>query len=267
MQKRIAKFSDYQRKTALFGNFTYSDIRNPAFSAPLGHLHSIIYKAREKDFSPIASWTLDCCPMHTTSSLVARTIAQTPEQFIVFSQCAFRFKDSNMVVDTPSEEALDGVRSHLGALTRFAIGMDAKKILLSLKGIVQNPPLDVKSLAIWSQHQQPAGVPLLPRLGDDRAIVIARMSDHKILCCTSELGRIEKVKPNDLIGDSLLKFNIPEVLDKYISDLLHHQFLDAYEMSVLDGLGNKKDQVVRAWLTQMNGEIVRVVQVLEDKPF
>ncbi|MBL1177623.1 hypothetical protein [Pantanalinema sp. GBBB05] len=201
--------------------------------------------------------------MHTTSNFVAQFVAQSPEQLTVFSQCQFRFKDTNVVVDSPSEEILDGVRSHLGALLRFAIAMDKSKIILSLKGIATNP-LDVKSLAIWNRHQTPS-IPLLPRLGDDRAIVVARMSDHKILLATSELGRLEKVSPNDLIGDNLARFNIPEIFDKYLADLIQHQYLDNYEMPVLDGLGNKKHEVVRAWLTTYNSEIVRVVQVLDDR--
>lgn len=203
-------------------------------------------------------------PSYTITAIIAQALAQSPEQLKLFSQCQWKVKDNNLIIDCPSEKLLEEVRSHPDSITRIASRMEVDRVLMAVRGIIVNP-FETPLLVKFVERYRRSNIPKVS-LHDERAIAIIRMADHRGVFCSDALGQLDKVNPNDYVGDNIAaKYNIPEVFDRYMRDLYQHRFLDNYEMDVLDGLGNKKHQVVRVWLSDFRGEECRIVQVLDDR--
>lgn len=199
------------------------------------------------------------------ASVIIEAIAQSPEELEIFSQCRWDFKPREWIVDAPTQELFNAVQVHLETIARAAFQMKAESLIIACKGIALNT-FETRLVPVWMRVAGQPKVPLIHRLDDDRPIAVIRMSDNKGLFCTQELGRLEKCNPNDYIGaDIRQQYNVPGAFEQYISDLETHKFLDDYSLPVLNALGHKKQQRLRAWLSKWRGEDVRVVQVLWDE--
>lgn len=100
-------------------------------------------------------------------------------------------------------------------------------------------------------------------LGD--AIAIVRMSDHKGLYCSNEIERHSRAKVNDWTGENMSRFHIPEELQRFTGALITHGYLDEFQYRALTFEGQPIEMTVSAFLGTYQGDLCRVVQVINSE--
>lgn len=160
---------------------------------------------------------------------------------------------------------MQDVRGILAELCPRLQAIGIKEVILSLDGKERNR-VQPELILQWQEPDEPtiAIFQSIPT-NTEQAIAIIRMSDNRGLFCTDRAAEADGANPNDWVGENILKFNIREHFDRYIADLHNHRSLTEYELTCLDGQGNKQIHIINARLLTWRGDLVRVVEVLQKR--